>query len=52
VLLQHVPDWRWGAAGETTPWYPSLTLVRQDAPGDWDGVGRRAADLLRARLGR
>jgi len=38
VLLQHVPDWRWGLTGGMTPWYPSLTLVRQSRPGDWPGV--------------
>ena len=35
VLLAHVPDWRWTMAGETTPWYDSLTLIRQPAAGDW-----------------
>jgi tetratricopeptide (TPR) repeat protein len=28
-------DWRWGAAGETTPWYPTLRQFRQVSPGDW-----------------
>jgi len=46
VLLAHVPDWRWGLAGETTPWYPSLRLLRQRSPGDWDGVVDRLARAL------
>lgn len=41
VLLKHVPDWRWGMGGDTTPWYRSLTLVRQTTDGDWNGVVRR-----------
>jgi Flp pilus assembly protein TadD len=46
VMLARVPDWRWGLAGETTPWYPSLSLFRQRDPGDWDGVVRRLVDAL------
>jgi tetratricopeptide (TPR) repeat protein len=50
LLLPHVPDWRWGTAGETTPWYPTMRLYRQDRPGDWDGVFRRVAAALNERL--
>ncbi|MDB5475525.1 MAG: hypothetical protein JWP49_1036 [Phenylobacterium sp.] len=38
VLLSHDPDWRWGWAGATTPWYPTIRLFRQAAPGDWRPV--------------
>lgn len=43
VMLSFVPDWRWGAAGGSTPWYPTMHLVRQRAPGDWAGVVRDLA---------
>jgi tetratricopeptide (TPR) repeat protein len=46
VLLCSSPDWRWQAEGETSPWYPSVKLVRQAAPGDW----RSAIDRLRGEL--
>lgn len=36
VLTPYSPNWRYGALGETMPWYPSLRLIRQPAPGDWN----------------
>jgi len=38
AALPFVAEWRWGQAGETTPWYPAMTLLRQPQPGNWDGV--------------
>jgi len=48
VLLSAVPDWRWGFAGETTPWYPTMRLFRQPQPGDWAAVMQRVAQALGA----
>lgn len=45
LTLAHVPDWRWGLAGTTTPWYPTMRQFRQTTPGDWAGV---AADINEA----
>ncbi|MEL6109835.1 MAG: tetratricopeptide repeat-containing glycosyltransferase family protein [Planctomycetota bacterium] len=42
LLLGKVPDWRWLRSGETTPWYPSLKLVRQREMGDWTDAIREA----------
>ncbi len=48
VALAAVADWRWLVGREDTPWYPTLRLFRQAAPGDWPGVfGRMAAELAR-----
>lgn len=38
VMLQFAADWRWMAGRADTPWYPSLRLYRQHAPGDWASV--------------
>lgn len=52
-LLPYHPYWIYGGlqpdgrAPETTPWYPSMRLFRQNRPGDWDGVLRRVAGRLR-----
>ena len=46
VLLPHAADWRWGAGGATTPWYPGHRLLRQAAPGDWSApLAALAAEL-------
>jgi len=34
-LLPYVPCWRWGFHTDQTPWYPTMRLLRQPAPGDW-----------------
>lgn len=30
--------WRWGNSGETTFWYPSMTVFRQESMDDWTSV--------------
>ena len=48
IALKHVPDWRWGTAGSSCPWYPSATLFRQPSPDDWDSVFSSIAERLAA----
>ena len=38
TLLHWDAFWLWRPDGDTTPWYPSMRLVRQPAPRDWAGV--------------
>jgi hypothetical protein len=38
LLLKHAADWRWMADRNDSPWYPSMRLYRQPAPGDWESV--------------
>jgi Flp pilus assembly protein TadD len=42
-------DWRWGLAGESTPWYPTMCVFRQRRAGDWEEVFTRMAAELRER---
>lgn len=46
VLLKYVPDWRWGLEGETTPWYPTMRLFRQQEANNWDPVIAAVRDAL------
>jgi hypothetical protein len=48
VLLARAPDWRWMLERTDTPWYPSMTLVRQTTTGVWSDVMAKAAGLVRA----
>jgi hypothetical protein len=43
-------DWRWLVGREDSPWYPTMRLFRQTTTGDWGGVFRRMADVLRQEL--
>ncbi len=45
LLLQHTADWRWMTERADSPWYPSMRLFRQPAPGDWHAV---ITDLMQA----
>ena len=46
VALKHVPDWRWLLDRPDSPWYPTMTLFRQPARGDWKNVFQSMADRL------
>ncbi|MDP6175717.1 MAG: hypothetical protein QGF09_16260, partial [Rhodospirillales bacterium] len=46
LLLPHTPDWRWGLEGTLCPWYPTMRLIRQPAPGDWRGAVDQAQAAL------
>lgn len=47
VLMQRDPLWFWFEDGETVPWYPSLTLLRQRGTA-WDAVIAEAARRVAA----
>jgi regulator of sirC expression with transglutaminase-like and TPR domain len=47
VVLSFMPDWRWLLGRSDCPWYPSMTLYRQESAGDWSGVLNRVQEDLR-----
>ncbi|RLJ64732.1 tetratricopeptide repeat protein [Sulfurisoma sediminicola] len=38
--------WRWGPMGETSAWYPTMTVFRQERYGDWSAPLAKAAQRL------
>jgi hypothetical protein len=48
VLLQKVPDWRWGLLGDSISWYSSARLFRQNEAGQWASPVNSVAEGLRA----
>jgi tetratricopeptide (TPR) repeat protein len=46
LLVAEPADWRWMRAREDTPWYPTMRLFRQRAPGAWDDVVDRVRVAL------
>lgn len=40
--------WRWLSGRRDSPWYPDLTIFRQEHPGDWSGPMAAVAASLRA----
>jgi tetratricopeptide (TPR) repeat protein len=47
ILLSSTPDWRWMSARTSSPWYPNVTLFRQEAPGDWRPVLGQLSEALK-----
>ncbi|MHC4387901.1 MAG: tetratricopeptide repeat protein [Planctomycetota bacterium] len=48
TMLPTVPDWRWGLEGDTTRWYPTMRLFRQQQPRAWEPVISKVAQELTA----
>ncbi|WP_031482108.1 tetratricopeptide repeat protein [Maridesulfovibrio frigidus] len=46
VALPYNPDWRWMRERPDSPWYPSMTLFRQQEPGNWDHVFNEMLSVL------
>jgi hypothetical protein len=52
VALGAVHCHRWMTNRDDSPWYPTMRLFRQSTLGDWDGVFRWMAGVLKPELER
>ena len=52
TLLSFESDWRWMVGRDDTPWYPSMRLFRQQAPGDWASPLAALVEKLRPEAAR
>jgi tetratricopeptide (TPR) repeat protein len=48
LALKRDSEWRWLRGREDSPWYPTMRLFRQKAPGDWGSVFAAMAEALSA----
>lgn len=46
LMLNKIPDWRWGMQGIDTPWYENHRLWRQSTAGDWQSLVRAIRSQL------
>ena len=48
LMISHSPDWRWMLNRNDSPWYRSISLLRQPSNGDWDTVIENLKTILLA----
>jgi len=46
LLLQKIPDWRWGLKGSNTFWYENVEIFRQVERNNWQEVMKRVSIRL------
>jgi tetratricopeptide (TPR) repeat protein len=46
VLLPQLCNWRWGAEGTSTPWYPQTTLLRKQPGEGWPSLVSQACEII------
>jgi len=50
LLLSDNADWRWFMDTDSSPWYPSIKIFRQEQMGDWSTVLKRVEVELTAQF--
>ena len=50
LLLKDIPHWTWGLEGESTFWYPSMRLFRQNKRNNWQNVMETVSSTIKKEL--
>jgi len=50
TALKRHPEWRWSQDKDASPWYPTMTLFRQEQAGIWEPAFAAMRDRLAAML--
>ena len=50
LLLKDIPHWTWGLEGESTFWYPSMRLFRQNKRNNWQNVMETVSSKIKKEL--
>jgi tetratricopeptide (TPR) repeat protein len=48
LMLRYSGEWRWLSKRSDSPWYPTMRIFRQPAPGNWEAVVSDVAYSLSA----
>ena len=50
LLLKDIPYWTWGLEGESTFWYPSMRLFRQNERNNWQKVMETVSSSIKKEM--
>lgn len=52
IMIEYCPCWRWHLEKDTSEWYPTVRLFRQEHSGDWSSVIGRVIEALQEKYKR
>ncbi|WP_269606539.1 tetratricopeptide repeat protein [Prochlorococcus marinus] len=50
LLMKNISFWAWGIKGDSTFWYPSMRLFRQNERNNWEEVMERVSTALKEEM--
>ena len=50
IIVPVLPYYMWALPGDSTPWYDSVTLFRQEEYGNWDAPFKKIQEKLQEKI--